>query len=94
MSVPPEARLVPAESVLTRPVGDELVLLNVQTEYYFGLDPVGAVMWTAICDGGTLSAALTILQDVYDVEPARLTDDLQELAEKLVEQKLLEIRAR
>lgn len=93
MPVPPDARLAPAESVLTRPVGDELVLLNVETEYYFGLDPVGATMWDAICEAGTLNAAVTTLQGAYDVEPATLASDLQELAEQLVEQKLLDVRA-
>ncbi len=92
MPVPPDARLAPAESVLTRPVGGELVLLNLQTENYFGLDPVGATMWDAICEAGTLAAAAATLQGVYDVEPATLADDLQELAEQLVEQKLLDVR--
>lgn len=93
MSVPTDARLAPAEAVLTRPVSDEIVLLNLETEFYFGLDPVGTAMWNAICDTGTLTGAQAALQDLYDVEPAQLGADLQELAEQLVEAKLLEIRA-
>ncbi len=92
MNVPSDAKLAPAESVMTRTVGAELVLLNLETELYFGLDPVGAKMWKAICEAGSLSGAQTVLQDVYDVDHARLGDDLRELVEQLVEQKLLELR--
>ncbi len=92
MNVPSDAKLAPAESVMTRTVGGELVLLSLETELYFGLDPVGAEMWKAICDAGTLAGAQAVLQDVYDVDHARLGDDLRELVEQLVDEKLLELR--
>ncbi len=92
MSVPFDAKIAPAESVMTRGVGGELVLLNLETEFYFGLDAVGATMWQAICDAGTLVGALAVLKEIYDVDPEQLSDDLHELAEQLVNQKLLEIR--
>ena len=91
MSVPAHAKLSPVESVLTRTVGDEMVLLNLSTEYYFGLDPVGAAMWQAICDTGTLTGAQEVLSGVYDVETARVGNDLRDLVEQLVEHHLLEV---
>jgi hypothetical protein len=93
MTVPPQARLEPAQSVLTRPVGNELVLLNLKTEMYFGLDPVGAAMWVAICESETLSAAHSALQDMFDVDANELGADLQELVQQLVDQQLLVVRA-
>lgn len=93
MSVSSEAKLVPADSVMTRTVGDELVLLNLGTELYFGLDAVGTTMWSAICETGTLAGAEARLQDIYDVDHERLGNDLRELVDQLIEQELLEIRS-
>jgi len=57
-SVPTGAHLSSAENVLTRKVGDELVLLHMGTEIYFGLDPVGVAMWDARSTDSWLSATL------------------------------------
>ena len=37
-----DARLQISEQVVTRRVGDETVLLNLESGIYFGLDPVGS----------------------------------------------------
>lgn len=92
VSVPTGAHLASAENVLTRKVGDELVLLHMGTEIYFGLDPVGVAMWDAICETGTIAAAHEALVPRYDVDAARLLHDLQELTDQLVDKGLLTIR--
>lgn len=91
MFIAAQARLTPAPRVLTRPVGDELVLLNLETEHYFGLDPVGASMWQVLCDEGTIEAAAAALEGRYDVSAERLRADLEELVEKLVDHQLLSV---
>lgn len=92
MSVSAEAQLFSPENVLTRMVGDELVLLHMDTEIYFGLDPVGVAMWEAICKAGTIARAHEALAPLYDVDAARLLSDLQELTDQLVDKGLMTIR--
>lgn len=90
MSVSFQHRITIAPDVLFRLVGDEGVLLNLKTELYLGLDPVGARMWTVLNDAPSIQAAYDSLLREYDVEPERLQQDLHELLDRLLEQGLID----
>jgi hypothetical protein len=79
-----------APDVLFRLVGEEGVLVNLRTELYFGLNPVGARMWNVLSSANTIQAAYEELLQEYEVEPAQLRADLEELIEQLLGQKLIE----
>ena len=93
MPIPADAPVTASEEVLTRRVGDELVLLNMTTEIYFGLDPVGTAMWEALLEHGSVAAAHSALVPEYAVDAERLRADLDELVDKLIEKGLLAVRA-
>lgn len=76
--------------VLLQQVGGESVLLNVEKERYFGLDPVGTRMWEVLTKASTVEEAYNELLSAYDVEPQRLRQDLEALIDKLVANGLLE----
>lgn len=76
--------------VLLQQVGEESVLLNLQKECYFGLDPVGTRMWEALTKAQTVEAAYQDLLSVYDVDEERLRQDLEKLIDRLVENGLVE----
>jgi coenzyme PQQ synthesis protein D (PqqD) len=82
-----------APDVLFRMVSDEAILVNLNTEVYLGLNPVGARMWSALNDAPSIAAAYQALLSEYDVEPERLRADLEELLGQLLGQKLIEVRA-
>jgi hypothetical protein len=44
----------PSPSVYARPFGDELVLLDFDRGKYFGLNAVGALIWSEMGQGSTL----------------------------------------
>jgi hypothetical protein len=71
------------ESVLTREIDGELVLLDLRSETYFGLDDIGARFWAAFAGHGTLHEARRALLDQFDVDPARLERDLAKLLGEL-----------
>jgi hypothetical protein len=75
--------------VLFRELGGESVLLDLRTESYFGLDPVGTRMWHALAETGSVSGALGALGGAWDVEPARLRRDLERLVDELAEHGLV-----
>jgi len=81
----------PAEDVLFQEVGGEAVLLNLDSESYFGLDPVGTRIWLLLAENPALDRAYEILRDEYDVEPARLESDLLALVAQLSEAGLLKV---
>jgi Coenzyme PQQ synthesis protein D (PqqD) len=80
--------------VLVRRFGDESVLLNLQQGRYFGLDEVGTRMWTLLTSGKSFDETYDILQSEYDVDPARLRQDLENLIERLKSNGLVEIISR
>ena len=79
------------ESVLFRELEGESVILNVDSESYFGLENVGTRMWLVLTESDSIQAAYETLKDEYDVEPELLRRDLIELIEKLSENGLVRI---
>ncbi len=84
------ARVVVPPHVLLQQVGEESVLLNLEKECYFGLDPVGTRMWEALTKATTVDVAYQELLSAYDVDEKRLRQDLEKLIESLVENGLLQ----
>jgi len=82
-------RLTVAPDVLFRLVGDEGVLLNLNTTLYLGLNPVGTRMWNALISASSIQAAYDTLLAEYEVEPAQLRADLEEFIQRLLGQKLI-----
>jgi hypothetical protein len=81
LSVPPQ--------VMSRLVGDETVLLDLESGMYFGLDGVGKRIWESIGDGLTLAEIAAAVVSEYDVEEDRARADVIEFARDLVERGLL-----
>jgi hypothetical protein len=91
MSLVPSSSVKVAPDVLFRVVGEETVLLNLNTELYLGLDAVGTRMWHVLTEAPSIGAAYDILLQEYDVEPSRLREDLDEFLGKLLAQGLIQV---
>jgi len=75
--------------VLVSELDGESVILNLKTESYFGLDEVGARMWSVFTSAGSIEAAYETLKDQWDVEPDLLRKDLTRLLEQLAAEGLV-----
>ena len=82
-------RAIVPSNVLIRFLDQESVLLNLNTERYFGLDPVGTRMWQLVTSMPTIDAAYFQLIEEFDVDPETLRSNLAELLEHLVENGLI-----
>jgi len=80
-----------AETVFAQEVDGEMVLLDMESESYYGLDEVGTAIWQAMQEYGTLKEVLSTLLEQYDVEPEVLEKDLSDFVGKLVESGLVEV---
>jgi hypothetical protein len=89
MTVSFSGRVSAAPDVLFRLVGEEGVLLNLNTTLYLGLNAVGTRMWSVLGSAGSVQAAYDELLEEYDVEPARLRADLAEFIDQLLGQQLI-----
>jgi len=77
--------------VLIQQVAGELVLLDLESEVYFGLDEVGARMMTLLNEKNSAAEVLDQLVGEYDVDRATLERDLLALVEECSANGLLEI---
>ena len=84
-------RLIIPAHVTYQSLDGEAVILNLESEQYFGLDKLGTRVWQEIAAGSTLEQIYTNLLETYDVEPESLRGDLGNLLTDLVEQGLLEV---
>jgi len=81
---------IPAH-VLSTTVDQDAVLLNTQTNQYYGLDEVGARLWALLSENNSLKDVYKILLDEYEVSPSQLEQDLLELLTDLLENDLVEV---
>lgn len=81
------------EGILSHLLQNELVLLNLDTGVYCGLDPVGTRIWQLIQarPSRPLQMIADALTEEYDVGKERCIQDLLTLVARLEEKKLIEI---
>ena len=63
--------------VISQEVSGETVLLDLDSENYFGLDEVGTRIWQLIKETSDLQAIYKTLLEEYEVEEERLQTDLE-----------------
>lgn len=83
MGVSLDRSLIISRDVICRELAGELVILNLRSGMYFGLDPVGTRIWALIQEHGALETVFATIRDEYDVEPDMLKRDLLDLVDEL-----------
>src|SRR5215217_8618190 len=79
------------DDVLISNLQDESVILNLDSERYYGLDSVGTRILSILTRSESIEAAYNTLTQEYDVDSQVLRQDLLALVENLLEQGLIEI---
>jgi hypothetical protein len=67
------------DHVLSRRVSGEVVILDLDSDEYFGLQEVGARVWELVETGAPFSAMVATLLEEYEVEAHRLAEDVRAL---------------
>jgi hypothetical protein len=76
--------------VLSQEVAGETVVLDLDSECYFGLDEVGTRVWNMLRQGVTFEAIIDRLLEEYDVEREELERDVRGLLRQLLESGLVQ----
>ena len=82
-----------ADTVFAQEVDGEMVLLDMNSENYFGLDAVGTDIWQAMQKHESLEKVLEVMLEQYDVEEEVLKSDLLAFVQRLKESGLIEVVA-
>ena len=80
-----------SEDVLLQDLAAESVLLNLESEEYFGLDEVGTRMISVLNESQSIQAAYQLLLVEYEVDEIELKRDLLELIEQLAEHGMVKV---
>jgi len=73
-------------------LGGEVIILNLESGVYHGLEEVGARVWGLIKEPAPVHAVRDSLLNEYEVEPERCEQDLLALLEELKQHGLLQVR--
>ena len=87
-----QARVRVPEHVLMRRVGEEHVLLNLDDENYYGLNPVGSRLIELAESGATLAQIIDQLMAEFDTSREQLESDVRRVATDLIAAGLIEER--
>ena len=81
------------DDVLVSSLQEESVILNLDSERYFGLDDVGTRFLSVLTTSDSIDAAYQSLAEEYDVDREMLRQDLASLVENLLQQGIIEVSA-
>jgi hypothetical protein len=93
MTIPLSSTFSVSQEVLSQEVSGETVLLDMQSESYFGLDAVGTRIWQLLQENNHLQQVFDTMLEEYDVDKKQLETDLNELLDKLMDEELITIES-
>ena len=75
--------LRPNNDVISRQVGDERVLVHLQSNEMYSLNATGARAWELLSEGHDEESIAATLSDEYDVDRGEAQRELEELLDEL-----------
>ncbi len=89
MNITQDTRVVVSPDQVSCDLAGEAAILNLKTGVYYGLDPVGARIWSLLAQPTTVAAIRDTIIAEYDVTPERCEADIRDLLEKLAAEGLV-----
>jgi hypothetical protein len=80
-----------SSEVLCRELQGEAVLLDLDSQRYFGLDAVGTRIWQLLDEHGEATSVLDALEQEFDADRETLERDLEHFLQRLTEAGLITI---
>jgi hypothetical protein len=88
-----EALPSPDPEVVSRRLGDEIVLVHLKTNRIFSLNATGARFWELLAEGGTRQEIETALLTDYDGSPEEVSAEIDSLVQRLHAEGLVRVLA-
>lgn len=85
-----EQRIQINQSIVCAELDQEMVLLNVETGKYFGLDSIGTRIWELLTNGADEEGIIASLLNEYEVDPVQLRRDVSEFLNALRDKNLVQ----
>lgn len=91
MSVTLETRVQVSSEVLHQQVLDEMIILDLEGEHYYGLNPVGARVWDLLDGDRSLAQVAEIISREFDAPLLQVQEDLIALIDAFLTASLAKI---
>ncbi len=78
------------QDVAAKVMDGEAIIINVSNGFYYTLGGGGGEMWDLIRAGRPLGTIASEMSERYEVERSRIAEDLERLAEELLDEGLVE----
>ncbi len=83
-----------SDDVVAREVSGEIVMLDLETGIYFGLNAVGGRIWKMIeAQGQSISMLCDVIEAEFDAPRSDIERDIMALLSELTERKLITVNA-
>jgi hypothetical protein len=93
MRFSPTDKVKISDQVLSQEVSGETVLLDLQSEFYFGLDKTGTRIWELLQAGLSIQDLIGKMLDEFEVDRQTLEADVNALLEKLLDAGLVSVES-
>jgi hypothetical protein len=77
-------------SILHSKIDDEVILMSIEADSYFGLDPIASRIWELLEEPKDMDELVALLTEEYEVDDATCRADVQVLLDDLVGRGLVE----
>ncbi len=82
-----------ADTVIMQKIDGQMVLLDMESEKYFGLDDTATAIWEAIQENKNLNQVLKTMINSYDVEEKTLEKNIVDFVGSLNEKGLVKLES-
>ena len=77
------------DGVLFQKIQNEIVLLNMENQQYYGLNESASELWESLIELGSVSAVEDKLSASFDADPRSVSEDLRNLVSEMLAAGLL-----
>ena len=89
--MPNALKYIQNAEIIQSKIGEEVVMLDMESGFYFGLNSVASVIWAMMEKGISFEDLCDQLIEQFDVERALCESDTQELIDQLLEKKIIRV---
>ncbi len=79
-------------NIATAEIDGELVMMNLNSNAYYGLDDIGSEIWGLLETPLTVSQLCQTLADMFDVGEKTLQEDVRSFLSSLLKEKMIELK--
>jgi hypothetical protein len=84
-------KIVQTQDIVAASVDDEMMMMNLETNNYYGMGQVGSHIWELLKQPLTIVELCTTLQERFAVDSETCQRDVLRFVEQLVDEKLVRI---